>query len=293
MTTITAGLVKDLRERTGAGMMECKKALTEVGGDIEAAIEYMRKNGMAKAAKKADRTAAEGVIIVKTAADGKSAAMVEINSETDFVARDANFNTFANHVADLALQLQANDIATLLQASTNGQTLEEERLQLIAKIGEKIDVRRVTFLSSPDYLGAYVHNGRIGALVAMTGGSADLAKGVAMHVAASRPQVLSPDQVPAAEVEKEKAIFTSQALESGKAPEIIEKMIGGRISKFVDEVSLLGQPFVKDPNIKVGQLLKNDKATVTTFTCYEVGEGIEKKEVNFRDEVMAQVKGSS
>ena len=291
--SITAAQVKELRERTGVGMMECKKALVETNGDIDAAIELMRKMGMAKAAKKAGRTAAEGVIIIKTAPDSKSAAIVEINSETDFVARDDNFIKFADQVATNALQHQATDIAALMETTLDGAKLEELRQQLIAKIGENINVRRVDFISGDDLLSSYIHGGRLGVLVSMQGGNTGLAKDIAMHVAAMRPHVVNPDQVPTELVEKEKEIFTAQAQESGKPAAIIEKMISGRINKFVDEVSLTGQAFVKDPSIKVGKLLKDNNATVTNFVCFEVGEGIEKKVENFRDEVMAQVKGTA
>ena len=291
--SITAAQVKELRERTGVGMMECKKALVETNGDIDAAIELMRKMGMAKAAKKAGRTAAEGVIIIKTAPDSKSAAIVEINSETDFVARDDNFIKFADQVAANALQHQATDVATLMDTTLDGAKLEELRQQLIAKIGENINVRRVDFISGDDLLSSYIHGGRLGVLVSMQGGDTELAKDIAMHVAAMRPHVVNPDQVPSELVEKEKEIFTAQAQESGKPAAIIEKMISGRINKFVDEVSLTGQAFVKDPSIKVGKLLKDNNATVTNFVCFEVGEGIEKKVENFRDEVMAQVKGTA
>lgn len=286
--TITAALVKELRDQTGVGMMECKKALTETNGDIELAIEWLRKNGLAKAAKKADRTAAEGVIAIKVSADNREATMVEINSETDFVARDTNFAQFAQTVVDTALATKAKDINTLVTPA-----LEEARQQLIVKIGEKIDVRRVAFIQAQDFLGSYVHGGRIGVVVSLKGGSVELAKDIAMHIAATRPQVVNPEDVSAELIEKEKEIFKAQAAESGKPADIIEKMISGRINKFLDEVSLKGQPFVKNPDIKVSALLKEHKADVVSFVCFEVGEGIEKKEVNFRDEVMAQVKASS
>ncbi len=291
--SITASQVKELRERTGVSMMECKKALVETAGDIEAAIELMCKNGMAKAAKKADRTAAEGAVFVKTSADGKSGTMVEINSETDFVARDENFTNFAQQVMTCAIDSHAEDVAKLMELNVEDTSLEKLREQLIAKLGEKIAVRRVESLQTDGVLGSYVHGGRIGVLVTLEGGNVDLAKDIAMHIAAMRPQVVNPDEVSAELVEKEKEIFTSQAMESGKPAEIIEKIIGGRIKKFVDEVSLIGQVFVKDPSVKVGQLLKDNSAKVTGFVCYEVGEGIEKKEENFREEVMAQVKGSA
>jgi elongation factor Ts len=291
--SITAAQVKELRERTGVGMMECKKALVEAGGDIDAAIELMRKSGMAKAAKKAGRVAAEGAVIIQTTADNKSGAIVEINSETDFVARDDNFRSFADKVATAAVENQARDVAALMAEKVGENTLEESREQLIAKIGENINVRRVDFLQSADVLGSYVHGDRIGVLVALNGGDESLAKDIAMHIAAMKPQFINPEEVSADLVEKEKEIFTAQAKESGKPDDIIEKMIGGRINKFLAEVSLTGQPFVKDPNVTIGNLLKSNKASVANFICYEVGEGIEKKEENFRDEVMAQVKGTA
>lgn len=289
--SITAAQVKELRERTGVGMMECKKALVESNGDIEAAIELMRKSGMAKAAKKASRVAAEGIVVVKT--NQPNATILEINSETDFVARDDNFLTFAEKVAQAALENSSNDIESLMQVSVDGDTLEHARQQLIAKIGENINVRRVETLTTDATLGSYVHGGRIGAVVAMQGGDTELAKDVAMHIAAMKPQVVNPEDVSDELVNKEKEIFTAQAKESGKPDNIIEKMIGGRIKKFLNEVSLTGQAFVKDPDTTVGKLLKEKGATVTSFICYEVGEGIEKAEENFRDEVMAQVKGSA
>lgn len=291
--SITAGLVKELRERTGVGMMECKKALVETNGDIDAAIELMRKSGMAKAAKKASRVAAEGIITVKTTADGNGAAIAEINSETDFVARDDNFIGFTNKVIEAAATNKVNDVEALMALTVDGQTLEEARQQLVSKIGENINVRRVNFVEGGDTLGAYVHGGRIGAVVALQGGNADVAKDVAMHVAAMKPQFILPEDVSEDVVNKEKDIFTAQAKESGKPDDIIEKMIGGRIKKFLNEVSLTGQAFVKDPNMTVAQLLKDNNAAVTNMVCFEVGEGIEKKEENFRDEVMAQVKGTA
>lgn len=290
---IDANTVKELRELTGAGMMDCKKALVETQGNIDAAVDLLRKKGVAKAAKTADRTAAEGIVLIKTSSDGHSAAIVEINSETDFVARDVHFKEYAEKVVDNALNNGTNDVTTLLETKIEGQTLEEMCKQLIAKIGEKISVRRVAFYKTTNHLGTYIHGGRIGTIVEITGGDAALAKDVAMHIAASRPQVVNPDQVPAALVEKEKEIYTAKANESGKPAAIIEKMIAGQIKKFVDDVSLIGQPFVKDPSVTVGALLKEKHAIANKFVCFAVGEGIEKKEENFREEVMAQVKRTS
>ncbi len=286
---ITAAMVKELRERTGAGMMECKKALTETNGDIELAIENMRKSGQAKAAKKAGRIAAEGVIL--SATKGNLAALIEVNSETDFVARDENFLGFANQVAELVVDKGITSVEELKAATfANGETVETARENLVAKIGENINVRRI-HVEEVETAGCYIHGSKIGVLVNMKGGDEELAKDVAMHVAASNPQFVTPDQVDADVVAKEKEIFTAQALESGKPAEIVEKMIGGRIAKFVNEISLVGQPFVKDPSTPVGKLLEAKGATVTSFTRFEVGEGIEKKEEDFAAEVMAQVKG--
>ncbi|KTD26874.1 elongation factor Ts [Legionella israelensis] len=289
--TISAALVMQLRERTGAGMMECKKFLVAADGDIEKAISEMRKAGQAKADKKANRIAAEGVIVVARSADGKSAVMLEINSETDFVARDESFTNFADKVAETALHADTTDVNELLKETLPGNmAIEDARQELVAKIGENIQIRRIARLSSEGVIGYYLHGNRIGVMVALKNGDESLAKDIAMHVAASRPMVVSRDQVSAESIENEREIFTAQARESGKPQEIIDKMIEGRINKFMDEVSLLGQPFVKDPNIKVGQLLKEKNAEVLSFVRFEVGEGIDKKEDNFVEEVMAQVR---
>jgi elongation factor Ts len=289
---ITAALVKELRERTGAGMMECKKALVEMDGDIDAAIEHMRKTGLAKADKKAGRAAAEGLIVFKSSADNKTTSMVEVNCETDFVAKGDDFINFANAVAELALEQKSSD-AEALKAATlpSGETVADTTKALIAKIGENMNVRRVVTRSTDGVLGHYLHGGRIGVLVELQGGDEALAKDIAMHVAASNPACVSEADVPAELIEKEKEIFSAQAAESGKPAEIIEKMVGGRIKKFLKEVTLLGQPFVKNPDQTVEQLVKDAGATVVSFERMEVGEGIEKKEENFAEEVMAQVKG--
>lgn len=291
-TTISAGLVMQLRERTGAGMMECKKFLTATNGDIEAAIIEMRKAGQAKADKKADRVAAEGVIVVARSSDERSAVMLEINSETDFVARDENFTQFANNVATVALNCATDDVAELSnQPIQVGTTVEQARQTLVAKIGENIKIRRIARMHCDSgVVGYYLHGSRIGVMVALKNGKEDLAKDIAMHIAASKPIVVSKDQVSAEVIKNEREIFQAQAKESGKPQDIIDKMIEGRINKFVDEVSLLGQPYVKDPNVKVGQLLKEKNVEVLSFTRFEVGEGIEKKEDNFVEEVMAQVR---
>jgi elongation factor Ts len=272
-------------------MMECKKALVATGGDIEVAMDEMRKSGQAKADKKAGRVAAEGVVLVRTSADGKRALLLEINSETDFVARDDTFTAFANDAADIALEKGLTSVEALSEATlASGQTVEETRQATIAKIGENVKLRRISIVETDGLVGSYVHSGRIGVLVELKGGDEALARDLAMHVAASGPVVVSRDQVPQDLVEKEKEIFTAQAKESGKPDAIIEKMITGRINKFLDEVSLLGQGFIKDPNQKVQNLLKEKGADVISFIRLEVGEGIEKKEDNFVEEVMAQVK---
>jgi len=291
---ITAALVKELRERTQAGMMECKKALTETNGDIEAAIEYMRKAGLAKADKKAGRTAAEGAIIIRVSDDGKNAAMVEVNCETDFVTKGDDFQNFAGAVGDLALTVKPADIEALQGAEmAGGQTVADTAKALIAKIGENINVRRCFSMNLSDgMVGSYLHGSRIGVLVAMQGGNEGLAKDVAMHIAASKPVCVSADDVPAELIEKEREIYSAQAAESGKPADIVEKMVNGRISKFLKEITLLGQGFVKDPDTSIEKLLKNAGASVSGFQRFEVGEGIEKKQENFAEEVMAQVKGS-
>ncbi len=293
MAEITAELVKTLRERTGAAMMDCKRALVAAAGDIEAAIEAMRKAGQAKADKKADRIAAEGIIATATHADGTKAAMVDINCETDFVARSDDFKNFANAVAQAVLAHSVNEIDSLLNAKlADGETVDEARRALIAKLGENIQIRRIRLLSSEGVIGAYIHGGRIGVLVSLSGTNADLAKDIAMHIAASNPIVIHPSDVPAELVEKEKEIFAAQAASSGKPQEIIEKMIAGRIKKYLDEVSLTGQPFVKDPEQSVGQLLTKQQVKAVEFFRFSVGEGIEKKADNFVEEVMAQARGA-
>lgn len=294
MATVTAALVKELRERTGAGMMECKKALVESEGDIEVAIEGMRKSGQAKADKKASRVAAEGIVQIKQSDDGNAVLIMEINCETDFVARDENFLNFANQVSQATLAANVSDVEQLgeLVLPESGATVEETRQQLVAKIGENIQVRRFIRFPISGVLGQYIHGGRIGVVVDLKDGDEELAKDIAMHIAASNPLVVSRDDVSEDIINSERDIFTAQAKDSGKPEDIIEKMIGGRINKFLDEVSLLGQPFVKDPNTKVGNLLKSKNAEVVGFVRYMVGEGIEKEEDNFADEVMSQAKAA-
>ncbi len=290
---ITAALVKELRERTGAGMMECKKMLVETDGDIEAAIESMRKSGAAKADKKADRIAAEGLIALEVGADNKSAVLVEVNCETDFVAKGDDFVNFASAVVKQALTSGVKDVAALAESSLpSGASVEDTRRELIAKIGENISVRRFERVETDGVVGAYLHGSRIGVLVELKGGDAALAKDIAMHVAATKPACVSEADVPAELIEKEKEIFSAQAAESGKPPEIIEKMVTGRIAKFLKEITLVGQPFVKDPDQTVAKLLESNGAEVVRFARLEVGEGIEKKEEDFVAEVMAQAKGA-
>ena len=292
---ISAALVKELRERTGAGMMECKKFLTENGGDIEAAVEAMRKSGQAKADKKAGRVAAEGLIGVARSDDGRSVAMVEVNCETDFVAKEGEFKDFVNAVAQCVLDQRPADVDGLGNAamSDGGPTVDERRRELIAKIGENMTVRRFNVIESADGLvGTYLHGGRIGVAVALSGAGEEVARDVAMHVAASRPMCLDESQIPAETLENERSIFAAQAAESGKPAEIVEKMVTGRMRKFVGEVTLLGQPFVKDPDQSVEKFLKTAGGTVSSYERLEVGEGIEKKSENFAEEVMSQVKAS-
>ncbi len=284
-------MVKELREITGAGMMECKKALNEAGGDVQAAVEWMRKNGLAKADKKAGRVAAEGVIGMLLADDAKSACMIEVNCETDFVAKGDEFQGFVKEVATLVLQQAPANIEALFELPMeNGETVEVRRKNLVAKIGENIQVRRFNHVATEGLVGMYSHGGRIGVLVELDGGDKDLAKDIAMHIAASRPVCISEADMPAEHMEKEKEILIAQAKQSGKPDDIIEKMVVGRLKKYLAEVTLVGQPFVKDPDQVVGKLLKAASAEVKSFQRFEVGEGIEKKEENFAEEVMAQVK---
>ncbi|WP_434527010.1 translation elongation factor Ts [Photorhabdus asymbiotica] len=285
MSGITAALVKELRERTGAGMMECKKALVEANGDIELAIDNMRKSGQAKAAKKAGRVAAEGIILAEVAADGKFGALVELNCETDFVAKDAGFIAFGKEVMAAVLADKIADIE-ILKAK-----FEEQRTALVAKIGENINIRRVSVLEG-EQLGTYLHGARIGVLVVAEGANEELIKHVAMHIAASKPEYVNPSDVPADVVDREHQIQLDIAMQSGKPREIAEKMVSGRMNKFTGEISLTGQNFVMDPSKTVGDLLKENNAKVTNFIRYEVGEGIEKVEADFAAEVAAMSKQS-
>ena len=287
--SITASMVKELRERTGAGMMECKKALVEAGGDLDAAAEVLRKSGQAKADKKASRVAADGRVVI--AVKGNNAVVVEVNSETDFVAKDENFINFAEAVAAAALASGTTDVAAFASEKlADGRSVEEARTELVAKIGENVGVRRIQSISASGALGSYSHGARIGSVVALEGGDEALARDVAMHIAAINPEYIGEADVPAETLERERRILTEQAQDSGKPAEIVEKMVIGRVNKFLKEITLLGQPFVKDDEITVGKLLGAANASVTGFVRFEVGEGIEKKVENFADEVMKQIK---
>ncbi len=285
---MSASQVKELRERTGLGLLECKKALAAANGDIEVAIEELRKSSGMKAAKKAGRTAADGVVAIKISDDGSYGVVVEVNSETDFVARDDNFLAFVQQVTNKAFELRSDDVTTIA-----ADEVEEARQALVQKIGENIGVRRVANVTATaGVVGGYVHgNNRIAVLVELQGGDQDLARDVAMHVAAVNPAVVAPENMPEELIAKEREIFTAQAQESGKPAEIIEKMIDGRIRKYLSENSLTEQPFVKDPDTTVGKLVKAAGAEIASFNRFEVGEGIEVEKVDFADEVAAQLKG--
>ncbi len=288
--SITAAMVKELRERTGSGMMECKKNLVEANGDMELAIENMRKAGLAKADKKSGRVAAEGMIGIKASEDGKSVAMVEINSETDFVVKSEDFQSYVSAVTDALLVGTVENNEQLLELTlANGETVETMRRALVAKVGENITVRRFEkYVDVDGGAACYLHGGKIAVIVELAKNDSELGKDVAMHIAASNPAYVTADQVEQDVIQKEKDIFTAQALESGKKPEIVEKMIAGRIKKFLAEITLEGQPFIKDDKVTVGQLAKAKDNSVVRFTRFEVGEGIEKEEVDFAEEVRAQ-----
>lgn len=284
---VTATMVKELRERTGAGMMECKKALTDASGDMDAAIEQMRKSGQAKADKKASRIAAEGTTAI--ADNGKQAAIIEVNCETDFVAKDDKFQEFTNQLAELVLSSEFNSLDDLNAAlMPNGQTVEQTRLELVSKIGENIQVRRFDKISSASGVASYAHGKRIGVLVDHTG-SEDVGKDIAMHIAASKPLCINEQEVPADLLDKERDIAKAQAQASGKPAEIIEKMVAGKVNKYLKENTLLGQVFIKDDSLTVEKFLSASNAVVTQFIRYEVGEGIEKRSENFADEVQKQI----
>ncbi len=286
MAEISAAMVKTLRERTGSGMMECKKALTETNGDIDAAIELMRKTGQAKAEKKAGRAAAEGMIIIRQSAN--RALVLEVNCETDFVTKNEDFLSFANEVADLALNNNIETLDALLTSPMRGKTVDEVRKDMIAKIGENITVRRFAVLPSTNVLGSYTHGVRIGVLVELEGGNEVLAKDLAMHIAATNPLSVDASGINAELLDKEREIYTAQAADSGKPADIVAKMVEGRVRKYLEEVTLVGQPFVKDPEQTIEKLLKANQAKVLRFTRLELGEGVEIEQTDFAAEVMAQ-----
>ncbi len=291
--SITAAMVKELRERTGSGMMECKKALVEANGDMEAAIEQMRKSGLAKADKKSGRTAAEGNVTIKTSDSGQQAVIIEINCETDFVGIGDDFRVFTDAVADVALSSGVTSVDSLLEQKLGDVSVEDARKALTAKIGENINIRRLHRIeSSQGKVSEYLHGSRIGVIVDVAGMDEEASRGIAMHIAASQPVCVSEDQVDSALLDKEREIFSAQAEASGKPPQIIEKMVEGRLKKYLKEVTLLGQPYIKDPDVSVAQLLSKSNATVFSFARFEVGEGIEKVQENFAEEVMAQVRGA-
>ena len=290
--TVTASMVKELRTRSGAGMMECKKALVETGGDIEAAISHLRKSGAAKAAKKAGRIAAEGKILILSATD--KSFLLEVNSETDFVAKDSNFLSFCEVVGTALLTGSSGNVDELLASRTSsGETLEDKRLELISTVGENISVRRFESIEkSSGLIESYAHGDRIGVLVELEGGGAELARSIAMHIAASNPLCILESDLDVAFLDKEKTIYLAQAKETGKPDNIVEKMVEGRMRKFKSEVTLTGQPYVKDPEQTVGELLHANEARVISFKRFELGEGVEKKQENFAEEVQAQAQSA-
>ncbi|MCF6252390.1 MAG: translation elongation factor Ts [Methylococcaceae bacterium] len=292
MMSITAAMVKELRERTGSGMMECKKNLVEANGDMDLAIENMRKSGLAKADKKSGRVAAEGMIGIKASDDGKTVVMVEINSETDFVVKGDEFKGFVEDVTDALLTSKIENNEQLSEMKlANGESVETRRRALIAKVGENISVRRFEkYVDVDGGIACYLHGGRIAVIVELAKNDSELGKDIAMHIAAINPAYVSADQVDEDIIQKEKDIFTAQALDSGKKPEIVEKMIAGRIKKFLSEITLEGQAFIKDDKMTVAQLAKSKDNSTVRFTRFEVGEGIEKEELDFAEEVMAQAR---
>jgi elongation factor Ts len=289
MANITAAMVKELREKTGAGMMDCKKALGEVDGNIEEAVEFLRKKGLAAAAKKAGRVAAEG-IVASCLKDNKG-AIIEVNSETDFVAKNDDFKAFASELAELVVDAAPADLdAFMATKAANGQTIEEYLNTMVAKIGEKLSIRRFVRLEG-DVVSSYIHmGGKIGVVVQLEGGDAEVAKDVCLHIAASNPKYLDSSEVDPEFIEKEKSIFAAKLKEQGKPENIIPKILEGQVSKLLKEVCLVSQPFVKDPDVTIEKLLASKSAKIVTYTRYEMGEGLEKKEENFAEEVMAQIK---
>jgi elongation factor Ts len=289
---IKPALVKELRERTGAGMMECKKALVETQGDIDLAAEWLRKAGAAKADKKASRVAAEGRVAIRSDEQAGRHVVLEVNSETDFVAKDDNFRAFVEKLADVILSQRPADVDALLKSTVDGRTIEDQRLELVTKVGENISVRRFDVVESGGTVGSYVHGNRIGVLVEIEGGSAALARDLAMQVASLAPRYVAGEDVPKEIIDKEREIIVAQTAEEKKPPEILAKMVEGKVRKFVDEITLTGQVFVKDDKKRVRDVLAANKAKVKSFRRYEVGEGIEKKATDFRAEVMAQASQS-
>ena len=290
---ITPAMIKQLREGTGAGIMECKKALLEAGGKNDVAIDLLRKSGQAKAAKKSTRVAAEGLIIIRILPDNRMATLVEVNCETDFVAKDKQFRQFCNTVADATLDPAVNTMTDLESYDNGSATLKSMQSELVAKLGENIQIRRFDKIKrSGDILASYSHGHRIGVLIDMKNGTAELAKDIAMHIAASRPQYLSEREVPTKLLDQEKEILTEQTKQSGKPDHLIERIVTGKLRKHINEITLLGQPFIKDLDLSVAQILKTNSASIVSFIRYEIGEGIERQQENFAEEVMAQVQQS-
>jgi elongation factor Ts len=292
MSNITAQMVKELRDRTGAGMMECKKALLEASGDMEKAVEEMRKAGQAKADKKSSRIAAEGVLTLSVSEDNKIANMIEINCETDFVAKDANFLEFVKTISEVSLQNYNGSLDDFNNSKCiSGKTIEETRLELVSKVGENVKIRRIQSIANDgNYMGHYMHGAKIGVVVILEKENEDLAKDICMHIAAMKPLALNSSEIPQEDLDKEREIFSAQAKESGKPDDIIQKMVDGKMKKYISEVTLVDQTFVKDSEITINKLLETHNNSVLLFYRLEVGEGIEKKDENFADEVMAQIK---
>jgi elongation factor Ts len=292
MSNITAQMVKELRDRTGAGMMECKKALLEASGDMEKAVEEMRKAGQAKADKKSSRIAAEGVLTLSVSEDNKIANMIEINCETDFVAKDENFLEFVKTISEVSLQNYNGSLDDFNNSKCiSGKTIEETRLELVSKVGENVKIRRIQSIANDgNYMGHYMHGAKIGVVVILEKENENLAKDICMHIAAMKPLALNSSEIPQEDLDKEREIFSAQAKESGKPDDIIQKMVDGKMKKYISEVTLVDQTFVKDSEITINKLLETHNNSVLLFYRLEVGEGIEKKDENFADEVMAQIK---
>jgi len=292
MSNITAKMVKELRDRTGAGMMECKKALINSSGDMDKAVEEMRKAGQAKADKKSSRIAAEGVITLSISEDNKTVNMMEINCETDFVAKDENFLEFVKTLSDLSLQNYSGSVEEFYNSKhSSGKTIEEVRLELVSKVGENVKIRRIQSINADNsYIGHYMHGSKIGVVVVLEKQNNELAKDICMHIAAMKPIALNSNDISPEDLDKEREIYLAQAKESGKPEDIVQKMVDGRIKKYISEVTLIDQAFVKDNEVTIGKLLENNNNNILSFYRLEVGEGVEKKDENFADEVMAQIK---